>query len=152
MAKDKKRRFNKKLKPKELITKISKTLVPLDKLSFLEQYGMFMGKVQLVEFVLKKLLRNKYHYTEKKTEKFTLGASIVELKKLGLRKDFIFLLEQLNEYRIQIAHYLLADDAIGKSLIGEKFEHLSMKTLNYGLIKVEEVIQVYDFLSANKYL
>lgn len=134
------------------LKKIWERLLPLDKLSFFENYAMFMGKAQLVEMAMKGILIKKYGHNEKQVERWTFGRVIDELDKCGLRKDFLALLRKLNEYRIEIAHNLLADDALGKSLVGLEFQCFSMKTLKQGLFTVEETVHVYDFLSENKYL
>jgi hypothetical protein len=65
---------------------------------------MFMGNAQLVEMALKNLLMTKYDYSEQKIERWTLGRLVKELKTLGLRSDFIALLEELTHYRNHIAH------------------------------------------------
>jgi hypothetical protein len=44
---------------------------------------------------LKRILVNKYGYKEEKIENWPLGAVIKELKKLGLRRDFIALGREL---------------------------------------------------------
>jgi hypothetical protein len=70
---------------------------------------MFMGKAQLIEFSLKKILLKRFHSNETELEKMTLGRAIAELEKLGLRKDFLDTLRQLNEFRIDMAHNFLMD-------------------------------------------
>jgi len=90
-----------------LMRKMTNSLARLDKLSFLEHYAMFMGKAQLIEFSLKKILSVRYRYSEKKRERMTLGGAIAELEKLGLRKDFVSLLREVNNFRIDMAHEFL---------------------------------------------
>jgi hypothetical protein len=55
-----------------------------------------MGKAQLIEFALKKILRKRYRYGERKLERLTIGVAISELDRLGMRKDFIALLRELS--------------------------------------------------------
>jgi hypothetical protein len=98
---------SKRLSPKQLHARVTKRLRKSDNLNFLESFAMFMGKAQLVELALKKILVTKYGYQESRIERWTLGTAIKELKKCGLRKDFIALLEDLNDHRIHIAHELL---------------------------------------------
>ena len=52
----------------------------MDKLSFLESYAMFMGKAQLIEFKLKKILFVKRRYSESRLDRMTLGVVTVNLK------------------------------------------------------------------------
>ena len=49
-------------------------------LSFMEEYAMFMGKSQILEFGLKKLLEHKYDYESEIMEKWTLGQITKKLK------------------------------------------------------------------------
>jgi hypothetical protein len=140
----------KALTSKMLMKKVGKSLAQMDKLNFLESYAMFMGKVQLIEFGLKKILIKRYRYGERKLEKMTLGGAISELERLGLRKDFVFLLRQLNEHRIKMAHEFLADHFHLTSL-DHSFGRLSLKPLNYALWKVQETIHVYDWLNQNRW-
>ncbi len=136
----------KTLQPDELRKRIFERLVPLDKMSFFERYAMFMGKAQIVEMGMKRLLRDRYGVTETALEKLTLGQAVFQLEEKGLRKDSIELLKTLVKYRNDLAHDFLAVDATGKSLVGPEFEHLSEKQLRYALYSVEEAIQVHDHL------
>ena len=137
------------LTAEQLTKAIFKALRPLDKLSFPERYTTFMGKAQIVEMALKRLLLRNYGFKEKQLEKLTLGAAIHHLEREGIRPDLVVLLNELNKFRIQMAHVFLCDDAIGKSLLGAEFQHLSEKSLRHALFAVEHVIQVYYFLSAH---
>jgi hypothetical protein len=112
---------------------------------------MFMGKAQLVEMALKNLLITKYDYTEGRIERWTLGQLVKELKTLGLRRDFITLLEELTHYRNHIAHDLLLDFALTGRLV-RGAERLSLKPLARGLYMVEQTIVVHDFLASNEFL
>jgi len=138
-------------KPKRLTSnmlqkKFWKSMRRYDKLNFLESYAMFMGRVQVVEFALKKILRRKYRYGYRKLEKMTLGGAIAELGQKGLRPDFVCLLKELNKHRINMAHEFLADHFHLVSL-RKDFGHLSMKPLRHAIWKVEETIQVFDHLN-----
>jgi len=135
-----------------LLRRISKGMAHMSKLNFLESYAMFMGKAQLVEFALKKILRKRYRYGKKKLEKMTLGAAITALDQKGLRKDFVSLLWQLNTVRIAMAHNFLAEHLRLASLLGRRFGHLSFKPLRPAEWKVEETIQVFDYLNQNRML
>ena len=140
------------LTSKQLINRIAKRLKPISKLNFLESYAMFMGKAQLVELGIKGLLITKYKMNEEDISKWTLGKSIYYLEKKGLRSDFVLLLKELLDYRNELAHDYLAITASGTSVAGKAFMKLQQKQLRHALYKVEEVIQVHDFLLDNNYL
>jgi hypothetical protein len=142
----------KRLTGKQVIARVTRRLQKADKLNFLESFAMFMGKAQLVEFGLKRILLNKYGYKEEKIENWPLGAVIKELKKLGLRRDFIALVEQLKEHRNYIAHDMLVSDAMMRELAGSGARRFAWKSLERGLFIVEEVIVVHDFLASNEFL
>ena len=144
--------MSKRLSSKQLNATIFKRLKKTDNLNFLEHFAMFMGKAQLVEMSLKKILVDRYHYDEDRIERWTLGTTIKELEKCGLRKDFIVLLKDLNEHRIYIAHNLLSDDALMQELAGPEVQRFAWKSLRPALYTVEAVIVVHDFLATNKYL
>ena len=103
-----------KLTLKELLKKMAKNLRHIEKMSFLEQYAMFMGKAQIVELALKDLLNKKYKYKYKKIEKYTLGNTIYELNKCKLRPDFIALLRELLGYRNSFGARLFGADCYRK--------------------------------------
>ena len=83
-----------------LFEKICKSMKSYRRFKCLESYAVFMGKAKLIEFCLKKILCKRYRYTEKKLERMTLGGAVAELDRLGMRKDFISLLRDLNTHRI----------------------------------------------------
>jgi hypothetical protein len=143
---------SKRLTAKQVNFRVGNRLRKFDNLNFLESFAMFMGKARLVELSLRKILTVKYSYDEDRIERWTLGTTINELEKCGLRKDFIMLLKDLNERRNYIAHELLADDALMKKLAGLKAQRFAWKSLERGLYSVETVIVVHDFLVANRYL
>ncbi len=139
----------KTLTQNRVLKTVTKRLEPLAKLSFLEQYSVFMGKVQIIEMALKQRLVNKYGYSDSRVQKWTLGTTITELEKNGLRKDFVILVRELLEFRNYFSHDFLADHALMNSLAGLQAGRLSAKQLRHALFKVEEVICVHDFLTEN---
>jgi hypothetical protein len=142
----------KRLSGKQVLATVTRRLQRTEKLNFLEHFAMLMGKAQVVELGLKKILVRKYGYKEEKIENWPLGAVIKELKKLGLRRDFIALVEHLKEHRNYIAHEMLADDAMMQKLAGAESRRFAWKSLERGLFSVEEVIVVHDFLASNELL
>jgi hypothetical protein len=112
-----------------------------DNLSFLERFALF-GKAQLLEAALKQLLITRYGCPEGKTERWSLGRTICELKTHGLRPDFIKLLEELNKYRNYAAHDLLADHAFMTKVVRSVADRESAKWLSRSLYTVEQTVVV----------
>jgi hypothetical protein len=59
---------------------------------------MFMGKAQLVELGLKNILTSKYGYDDERIERWSLGRVVKELRKSGLRQDFVHLIEEFRRW------------------------------------------------------
>ena len=119
----------------------------LEKLTFLEGYAMFMGKAQIIEFGMKRLLIDERGYKYEDTETKTLGWVIGELEKNGLRKDFFIILNELLEYRNYFAHDFLADQALMNFLLkGEGSFTKPVRELSKAEYSAEQVLLVYDFL------
>jgi len=57
---------------------------------------------------------------------------------------FLSLLDELVEHRNYIAHEILAQDAILRSMIGDAASHLSEKLLRHALYCVEQTILFHD--------
>jgi hypothetical protein len=141
---------NKTLTPKMLMKKMSRSMAYLDKLSFLENYAMFMGKAQLIEFKLKKILSVKRRYSESKLDRMPLGVVISELERLGIRKDFISLLRDLKKFRNDMAHEFLVSH-LSRIRLDHRFGRLSWKPLRNAIFRLGTV-HVFDFLNQNRYL
>ena len=105
------------LSGEEIKLLVSQKLKAYKNLGFLEQYEMFMGKAQILEFGLKSLLTRKYSVPWETMEKWTLGRVKNELDQKGLHPDFIALLNSVVEYRNYIAHELLANNALISSMV-----------------------------------
>jgi len=116
---------SKQLSDKQVNAIVVRCLRKYDKLNFLESFAMFVGKAQLVELGLKRLLMSKYGLEQENIEKWTLGRVIRELKDRGCRRDFVALLEELNRYRNYIAHDILADDAIMRKLTDSRAQRFA---------------------------
>ncbi len=113
-------------------------------LSFLEQYAMFMGKAQILEFGLKSLLARKYSLPVEKIERWTLGKIKNTLELKGLRPDFIAYLGRVVEYRNHIAHELLANNAILSKFI-DMSPRMEAGALWKGIYELEQVIILHDW-------
>lgn len=112
--------------------------------SFLEQYAIFMGKAQILEFGLKSLLNQKYDISVEDTKQWTLGRVKGRLKELGLRPDFIKLLESVVGYRNYIAHDLLADNALLSSY-GELSHRKQSSEIAKGAYELEQLFLLFDW-------
>lgn len=78
-----------------------------------------MGKAQLLEFGLKKILLTLpgYNLDEEKLERLTLCQTRVELEKLGLRTDYNAYLKSFKDQRNTMAHEFLANFAVTRKLM-----------------------------------
>lgn len=114
-------------------------------LNVLEQFAMFMGRAQLLEAGLKQLLIRRYQCDPEAMKKWTLGTTLRELRERGLRSDFIQLLESVVEYRNYIAHELLFNDAMLRSILGGDSGRLELRQLEKGIYELEQLLFLYDW-------
>ncbi|MCC7521731.1 MAG: hypothetical protein IT220_08875 [Flavobacteriaceae bacterium] len=123
-----------------------------ENLDFLGKYAMYMGVAQLLEFGLKKLHQEKYGNTLEEMERWTLGRTKKELAAKGLRPDFIHFLESVVEYRNYIAHEILANFALMRSVIDNvETNHYSKdeRTLDKAILELEQLIFLFDWTNQN---
>lgn len=118
------------------------------KLSVLEQYAMFMGKAQILEFGLKGLLTRIYAVPSESMEIWTLGKTKNELKNKGLRPDFIAYLESVVNHRNHMAHEFLLNSAITQSIVGFS-ERKVRGDLFRAIYELEQIIILYDWCEEN---
>lgn len=116
--------------------------------------GMFLGKVQIIEFYLKKILIDEYYYDESIIDNFTFGKVLTELRKTDFRKDFLKKLDDLRKSRNYVAHSLLTDYVITQKLFGDQSysDRKFSKYLVDSLFLAEEVTIIFDFLISEKIL
>lgn len=117
-------------------------------LSVLEQYAMFMGKAQVLEFGLKGLLSRKFGVASGSMERWTLGKTKNELKERGLRPDFISFLESVVSYRNNMAHEFLLNNAITQSMANFS-ERKTYGDLFRAIYELEQLIILYDWCEEN---
>jgi hypothetical protein len=132
------------LSAKEIENAVNKKLEGYKNLSFLEQYAMFMGKAQILELGLKGLLARKYEVPFESMEKWTLGRVKNELSQRGLRQDFIAYLSSVVDYRNYIAHELLVNNAITKSIANFSDRKLYGDFFR-GIYELEQIIVLHDW-------
>jgi len=122
-------------------------------LNFFSKFSMYMGLAQILEFGLKKLLEKNFEYSLNKMERCTLGQVKDELIKNNLRADFILLLESIVKDRNYIAHSMLLDSAILKSLINYPLTNMQYlkeeRQLDKAIYELEQLIFLFDWTNEN---
>ena len=116
--------------------------------SVLEQYAIFMGKAQILEFGLKGLLARKFNVPLEDMELWTLGRTRTELRQRGLRSDFIRFLDSVVEHRNNMAHEFLVNTEIIRS-IANFSERKLYGDLFRALYEIEQVIILHDWCEEN---
>lgn len=134
-----------RLEAHEIQHQVAKRLQKYKKFNVLEQFAMFMGLAQVLEAGLKNLLGRRYKYDYGKIENWTLGRTAKELKKCGLRMDFIMLLESVVSYRNYIAHELLINDAMLRWFSGGDSGRLELRQLEKGIYELEQILFLHDW-------
>ena len=113
-------------------------------LSFLEQFAMFMGMAQLLELGLKGLLHREFGVAIEDTERWTLGRTAHVLREKGVRGDFCTLLASVVAHRNHIAHELLANEALLRSLLS-KSTRPNIRELEKGIYEMEQLVFLHDW-------
>lgn len=134
-----------RLEQNEIRKQVLKRLEKYKNLNVLEQFAMFMGMAQVLEAGLKNVLGRRYKYDIEKIETWTFGRTTSELKERGLRPDFIALLESVVEYRNYIAHELLVNDAMLRSILGDDSERLELRHMEKAIYELEQVVLLHDW-------
>lgn len=116
--------------------------------SVLEQYAIFMGKAQLLEFGLKGLLARKFNVSLEDMELWTLGKTKNELLKRGIRPDFIGFLDSVVDHRNNMAHEFLINAEIIRSTANFS-ERKIYGDLFHALYEIEQIIILYDWCEEN---
>ncbi|HDT3902133.1 TPA: hypothetical protein QHM69_000077 [Raoultella ornithinolytica] len=118
---------------------------------FIERFGLFMGKAQLLEFGLKKVLVSLpgYNLTEETLERLSLGQTRVALEKLGLRSDYNECLKSFKDKRNTMAHEFLANYAITQQLLdGGVLIGPFERELTHAIYELEQLIIVFDYINS----
>ena len=116
--------------------------------SVLEQYAIFMGKAQILEFGLKGLLARKFNVPLEDMELWTLGRTKNELRQRGLRPDFVGFLDSVVDHRNNMAHEFLVNTEIARS-IANFSERKLYGDLFRALYEIEQVIILHDWCEEN---
>lgn len=120
-----------------------------DHKSFLECFSIYLGTAQILEFGLKKLLEERFNFTEEETERLTLGQARARLENVGLRTDYTELLKQVVKDRNNAAHELLANQALIGSLGVDFSERLQFKELKHSIFGLEQAVFLFDYFQHN---
>ena len=132
------------LTKKDIQRAVFKRLELYNKLTFVEQFAMFMGKAQLFELALRQLLARRYKYEFDDMERWPLGRTARELKQCGLRKDFVALLESVIQHRNFIAHELLASKTLLAAFSGTTARSVR-RPLEHGIYELEQIMYLYNW-------
>ena len=116
--------------------------------SVLEQYAIFMGKAQILEFGLKGLLARKFNVPLEDMELWTLGRTRTELRQRGLRSDFIRFLDSVVDHRNNMAHEFLVNTEIVRSIANFSERKLN-GDLFRALYEIEQIIILHDWCEEN---
>ncbi|MGB1201416.1 MAG: hypothetical protein ACPG5R_07620 [Cognaticolwellia aestuarii] len=135
--------------PEELRAKIFESLKNYDDKSFLEMFSLYLGKVQLLEFALKKLLVDLYGIELDTLERKTLGQTRKLLENNGLRTDYLTLLNSVVDDRNHAAHEMLANQALLSSFEVEFSERFQQSELLSAVFKLEQSIILFDYFQRN---
>ncbi|MCR4143976.1 hypothetical protein [Alcaligenes faecalis] len=139
---------DKKLTENQIKEMVSARLTEYEDMSLLEQYAMFMGKAQVLEFGLKGLLHRRYNVPFEKMEHLTLGQAKTELERKALRPDFIAYLQRVVKHRNDMAHAFLLNLAITKSLADFSDRKL-FGDLFRASYELEQIMIFYDWCEEN---
>jgi hypothetical protein len=143
--------FDPSMSEEEIRTEVSRRITKYDLLGFFEQFAMFMGKAQILEFGLKNLLGRDFSVDEESMKKWTLGRVRIELKNKGLRIDFCTLLKSFVGHRNYIAHELLVNHALIRSLFDDGAPgHFEVSRLHKGIYELEQLMLFYDWCEEHK--
>lgn len=138
------------LEPAELQRQILANLGQYQGHSSFECFALLMGKAQILEFGLKNLLAREFSIAYEKMEKWTLGAVAKELETRGVRSDYVALLKEFVKHRNHIAHEMLANNAIFRSMAGNISERFEFRQLQQPAFDLEQLLIVHDWLEEHK--
>lgn len=132
------------LSNQDIQIKVNAKMDEYKNLAILEQYAIFMGKAQILELGLKRLLTRKFNVLPNNMENWTLGKTKNELRDRGLRLDFIYLLGRTIDYRNYMAHEFLANSVATQS-IANFSDRMLYGDLFKSLYDIEQIIIIYDW-------
>ena len=137
-----------KAKSKELWDRVGEELKTYDGKSFLEQFGLYMLRVQMYELYLKKDLMELFEVPEEKADRMNLASILRYYEKHDIRAHPILYvnLTDIAQQRNVMAHEFLALAGTASSIAGESAMHLFYKDLNRWAMELELAFQQYLIL------
>lgn len=146
---------NKKLLTNEEVWEVvqEKTKIYQDK-TFLESFGIYFGKCQILEWGLKQVLNQYYDVDLKSLKKYTMGRLKDKMVDEKIREDFTGLLKEVVNKRNFMAHDFLFENAQTNALlndlnINERFNSFD-RYLSKAAIELEYALVVFDWICDNK--
>jgi len=108
-------------------------------ISYLEHFALFMGGVQVLEMHHKVLLAERYGKDLDQMERWTLGRINKEMLAAGIRPDYCAFLSELVTKRNFIAHEMLANNALLRSLSSGFSPRQERKVLDPATYELEQL-------------
>jgi hypothetical protein len=135
-------------KQKELWDRVGEELKTHEGKNFLEQYALYMLRVQMYELSLKKDLQDLFGVSEEKTERMNLSAIFRHYVKHDIRAHPILYVNvwDIAKQRNAMAHEFLVMTASLGEMAGDAGRRLSEKQLNTWVFELEFAFQQYLML------
>jgi hypothetical protein len=133
------------LEPSELQRQIMTSLASYANRSAFECFALLMGKAQILEFGLKTLLARSCLIDHSEMEKWTLGTVASALDSNGFRPDYVALLKEFVKDRNYIAHEMLVNNAIFRSMAANVSERFEFKQLQQPAFDLERLLILHDW-------
>jgi hypothetical protein len=112
---------------------------------------MYMGVAQLLELRLKQIFSNEFDGDFDKLDNWTLGITLSELKKKGMRSDFFLFADSVKDARNYIAHELISNEVIWNSLAEVSPGHYpkGARMLDKAIIELEQLMFILEWNDKN---
>ena len=135
-------------KNKELWDRVGKELKAYEDKTFLEQYGLYMLRVQMYELYLKQDLIELFDVPEEKADRMNLASILRYYEKNDIRAHPILYanLTEISKQRNSMAHEFLAAAGNASMIAGETGMHFFYKDLNRWAMDLELAFQQYLML------
>ena len=138
------------LSGEEIQNEVFRLMEKYNEKSFLEQFAIYLGTAQILEFGLKKLLISLFNATEEDLERKNFGQTRAELEKCGLRADYTELLKEVVSDRNYAAHELLSNNALLSSFNVTFSENMQFKEFKHFIYRLERAVFIFDYIQHNK--
>ena len=139
-----------KLETADLQRQIFANLANYSDRSVFECFALLMGKAQLLEFGLKNLLHRTCAIEQEDMERWTLGKVAHEMASQAFRSDYVALLKEFVKERNYIAHEMLANNAIFRSMAPDISARFEFKQLQQPAFNLERLLILHDWCEEHK--